>query len=145
MEAYKMGDKVTYYDIQDKDGHLYKPGNKTKVFIVWKTTCAYCKKIFAELLRKKKNYAQIDFVFVAIDHNVEAWKRKSLDYGLQNEINLIDFNEEYGKFFHAFNIQVYPTFLILDENDILRQKDEGNDVVDYVLKSAESIAAKGKK
>lgn len=126
------GDLVKFYEIKNVEGKTFIPSKKSKLIFIWTTTCGPCKRVMPQLNLLQKKYNSVEFVWIALDDNVNAWIKKSQQYKIPSNNNFIDTTNNYGKFFQSTTIYAYPTYLMLNADNKLISKNEGADDLKWV-------------
>lgn len=128
----KTNDVISFFDVSNREGVLYTPSKKVKLFFLWTTNCGPCKKVIPRIIELSKQYAAFEFKFIALDENAENWQKQSKRFFIPEEMNLIDSTGTNGKFFLNTSPFAFPTYLLLDKENKLLVKTEGADDIKLI-------------
>ncbi len=122
--GHAIGSNAFKFSFGDANGKIYSLKDfqgKLVVMDFWFTGCKACASLSATLkpiiLSFKKN-DKIQFISVSIDRKKEMWMSslKQEIYCDQNELNLLEGMGGNSSFFKFYNVNEYPTILIIDKN-----------------------------
>ena len=122
---------------QDTEGnwqHVHGIQGKYTILYFWDYDCGHCKKVTPVLAEAYKDYMDKDVSLFAVSINgdVEEWKEKVKEYGLDKGINAQDHMRQSG-FDKMYDIRSTPRIFILDENKKIIAKHIGVDQVKEIL------------
>ena len=135
--------KNSFY-IEDLDGNIASLNDlKGKLLYVdiWASWCGPCKKQFKytkELKKKLKNkfLKKIEFVYISIDKDYEAWKNAIQKFDIDGDHFISPPNklDNAGEF---FNVSGIPRYIIIDKNgnilDDNAKRPSDEDIIDYLI------------
>lgn len=132
-----VGRKAPNFRVQDSDGnwrHLHGVQGKYTILYFWDYDCGHCKTVTPKLGELYPEYIEHDVELFALSINgdVEVWKEKCKEYGLDQGINVQDHTRQSG-FDAMYDIRSTPRIFILDEEKNIIAKQISVDQVREIL------------
>lgn len=125
------------FRVQDTDGnwqHLHGVQGKFTILYFWDYDCGHCKTVTPKLGELYPDYIEHDVKLFALSINgdIEMWKEKLKEYGLDQGINVQDHTRQSG-FDSMYDIRSTPRIFILDEDKNIIAKQVSVDQVREIL------------
>jgi len=141
-----LGRTAPNFRIQDIAGNwkqLHGIPAKYTILYFWSYDCGHCQKITPVLAEAYQAYKDKDVALFAVSINgdVEIWKEKVKEYGLEDAINVQDHVRRSG-FDGKYDIRSTPRIFILDENKTIIAKQISVEQVSEVLNHEMGIEEK---
>lgn len=132
-----IGKLAPNFRVQDIDGnwqHLHGVPGQYTILYFWDYDCGHCKKVTPQLAELHQDYIEHDVSFfsVSINGDVDVWKEKVEEYGLQNAINVQDHRRQSG-FDGMYDVRSTPRIFILDADKKIIAKQISVDQVAEIL------------
>lgn len=132
-----VGRKAPNFRVQDTEGnwqHLHGVQGKYTILYFWDYDCGHCKTVTPKLGELYPDYIAHDVKLFALSINgdVEIWKEKLKEYGLDQGINVQDHTRQSG-FDSMYDIRSTPRIFILDEDKNIIAKQISVDQVREIL------------
>lgn len=143
-----VGRPAPNFRVQDSNGNyrdLYGIEAEFTLLYFWDYDCGHCKKITPRLAEAYKRYKDHDVALFAVSINgdVEVWKKKIQEYGLQEGINVQDHYRRSG-FDKMYDIRSTPRLFILDENKKIIAKQISVSQMEEILSAELGLPAPAK-
>ena len=108
----------TLTDINDDSVTLSDFLKSQNLILFWASWCPHCLEILPELkyYLKSEKMAEFEVFAVSLDTSKTEWKSKVFELGIENWINLSDFEEWDGTVTTSYNIYATPTLFIIDQD-----------------------------
>lgn len=132
-----LGRTAPDFRIEDSDGnwtHLHGVKAKYTILYFWSYDCGHCQKATPVLGATYEKYKDKDVAVFAVSINgdVEVWKEKFKEYGLEGAINVQDHARRSG-FDAMYDIRSTPRVFILDEEKTIIAKQISVEQINEVL------------
>lgn len=132
-----VGRKAPNFRVQDSEGnwqHLHGVQGKYTILYFWDYDCGHCKTVTPKLGALYPDYIEHDVKLFALSINgdLEMWKEKFKEYGLDQGINVQDHTRQSG-FDSMYDIRSTPRIFILDEDKNIIAKQISVDQVREIL------------
>ena len=132
-----VGRVAPNFRAQDTEGnwqHIHGIQGKYTILYFWDYDCGHCKKVTPVLAEAYAAYIDkgVSLFAVSINGDIEVWKEKVKEYGLDKGINVQDHRRQSG-FDQMYDIRSTPRIFILDENKKIIAKHIGVDQLKEVL------------
>ncbi|MEZ4826218.1 MAG: redoxin domain-containing protein [Bacteroidia bacterium] len=130
------------FDLNGNPLPLYDVDAKLTILYFWDYDCGHCKKITPELAKIYPKYLNkgVKVFAVSINGDVEVWKKKLAEYGLDKAINVQDHRRQSG-FDRMYDVLSTPRIFILDKDKVIRYKqisvEQVAEILDHELEEME--------
>jgi thiol-disulfide isomerase/thioredoxin len=114
---------VSFYDTNLTTINPILLNKRIYVIAFGATWCGPCKKQLPELVKLSYEYSKecVQFVYINMDSDYQKWKTMISDYNMNSFLNFSDINNRFrSKMNNSLFIKLLPTYLIIDENGIIR-------------------------
>ncbi|MDX2248268.1 MAG: DUF5106 domain-containing protein [Bacteroidia bacterium] len=130
------------FDLNGNALPLYDVEAEFTILYFWDYDCGHCKKITPELSKIYPKYLNkgVKVFAVSINGDVEVWKKKLVEYGLGQAINVQDHRRQSG-FDRMYDVLSTPRIFILDKNKVIRYKQIAVEQVEEILEEELKKAA----
>jgi thiol-disulfide isomerase/thioredoxin len=140
----KISDKLSYQaliknqtltDLDGKPFDLFESKNEKQMTLIefWGTWCVPCIELTPELIKLNKLYKDnIKFISIAFDkdvNDVKSYIKKNNIEWLQSYVNSKDTK---NTLVDKWNIQTFPTFILIDENQQMYYAGSSRETLDYI-------------
>ncbi|HXN65294.1 MAG TPA: redoxin family protein [Candidatus Acidoferrales bacterium] len=91
----------------------------------WGTWCSVCREALPSLLGLQKKYRdkEVTFISVSSDSNEETWK----NFIAKQHMDWPQYLDRSGKVLRDFNVNIYPSYVVLDRDGVIRFHQSGYD------------------
>ncbi len=109
-----------FTSMQGQDISLPQLAGKIVVLDFWATWCPPCRASVPELKELTKKYRSDSLVLISIsvDKDEQAWR----DFVAKKGMDWLQFRDSDHKILDAFSVKAFPTYLVIDEEGIIRHR-----------------------
>lgn len=120
----KIGEKITDFSLPDKDGNhisILASTGRTKLLTLFSSTCHYSIESI-ELIEamNQQNNGKIDIVTIWVDLSKDTWLNYEKDK--KAKINWTNLWDEFGFADAYLDVEVSPSYYVINENGVLEDK-----------------------
>lgn len=104
------------------------------ILYFWDYDCGHCKTVTPKLAKIYPKYLDkgVKVFAVSINGDVEVWKKKLVEYGLDKAVNVQDHRRQTG-FDDMYDVLSTPRIFILDKDKIIRYKQISVEQIEEIL------------
>ena len=130
----RMAPNFTVQDVNGNFKQLHGVDAEYTILYFWDYDCGHCKKVTPELGKTFEKFVGkgVKAFAVSINGDVEVWKEKIKEYGIEKAINVQDHRRQSG-FDQMYDIRSTPRLLILDKDKKILAKQISVEQMDEIL------------